>query len=269
MNGKFTVDREFLSHDLWLSETFTRGQAWIDLVGLAKYQPGFLMVRGNRVFLERGDVGWSKLKLAKRWGWSRGKIDRFINELKTDGRIDIKTDNRISTVMSIKNYDIKQSFGQQTVQQTVQQTGNRQDTNNKEKKEKNIYTSNESLIFSYFGNLKESNQKIVDIAKEFDIRPKDVIWCIRDMLSKSSEKNIEISNVKSKLNTWINNATRWHSVATLTAKGENKKPPTLEEYYLKNEGVTLIECKQTPEEIKKYQEELERKAYALREAALR
>ena len=89
------------------------------------------------------------------------------------------------------------------------------------------------------------------------------------MLSKSSEKNIEIKNVKLKLNTWINNATRWHKVATLTAKGENKKPLTLEEWYLKNEGITLIESKQTPEEVKKYQEELERKAHALREKTIK
>jgi hypothetical protein len=112
----------------------------------------------------------------------------------------------------------------------------------KERKGNNIYTSNENLIFSYFENLEESNQKIIDIAKEFDIRPKDVIWCIRDMLSRSSDKNVEIKNVKSKLNIWINNAIRWHKVATLTSKEEEKKPKykDIDEFYLKTEGVKLV-----------------------------
>lgn len=176
--------------------------------------------------------------------------------------------NNKNTIILVNNWDKYQSDDDNKTDNKL--TTNRQQTDtNQELRIKNIYTSNESLIFSYFENLEESNQKIVDIAKEFDIRPKDVIWCIRDMLSKSSEKNIEIKNVKLKLNTWINNATRWHKVATLTAKGENKKPLTLEEWYLKNEGITLIESKQTPEEVKKYQEELERKANALREKTIK
>jgi hypothetical protein len=178
--------------------------------------------------------------------------------------------NNKNTVILVKNWSKYQ--GDTDISTDNKLTTNRQQTDTiQEERNKNIYTSNENKIFSYFGNLGESNQKIIDIAKEFDIRPKDVIWCIRDMLSKSSEKNIEIKNVKLKLNTWINNATRWHKVATLTAKGELKKPKykDIEDYYLKEEGVTIIQTKQTPEEIKKYQEELERKTYALREKTVK
>lgn len=123
---------------MWTSEKFTRGQAWVDLILLANHEKGFIRKHGVRIELERGDIGWSKLKLAERWGWSRGKVDRFILELKRDNRIDIKQDNKISTVISIKNYDLYQSKGQQTGQQIEQQTGNKQDTNKKNKKNKNI-----------------------------------------------------------------------------------------------------------------------------------
>lgn len=145
MRGKFTIDRDLLSHSLWLSEKFTRGQAWVDLLGLANHKDGCINVRGNEIKLKRGDVGWSKLSLATRWGWSRGKVDRFILMLKRDNRIVIKQDNRISTVISINNYDMYQSFGQQTKQQTIQQTGNRQDTNNNDKNDNKYKTQKNSF----------------------------------------------------------------------------------------------------------------------------
>ncbi len=251
MNGKFTIDREFLSHDLWLSETFTRGQAWIDLVGLAKYQSGFLMVRGNRVPLERGDVGWSKVKLAKRWGWSRGKIERFINELKTDGRIDIRTDSRISTVISIKNYDLRQSFGQQTVQQTVQQTDNRQYTNKKEKKEKNNKEINSETFFSYF--LKEGAEKVKQKAERFDLRDQDINFFANECIVWCKKKSIEPKNWvawEAFFDKWINDGIYLYKkkrTKTMRARDEEKaaqpkkpKYESVEDYYLKEEGVTII-----------------------------
>lgn len=141
MTGKFTLDRDLLSHDLWLSDTFSRGQAWVDLIGLATHKDSCIRVRGIKVDLKRGDVGWSKMKLAKRWDWSRGKVDRFLAELENEQRIvvkrDNKTDMKVSTVISIQNYDLYQSFGQQNMQQTDM----KQDTNNNDKNDKNSNAS--------------------------------------------------------------------------------------------------------------------------------
>ncbi len=141
MQGFFKVDRDLLTHELWLADKFTRGQAWVDLIGLANHKGGFIRVRGNLVELKRGDVGWSKVKLSKRWGWSRNKITRFLDELFRYNRIDIKPSNKLCTVISICNYDeyqkVKQQKGQQNEQQTIQQTSNRRNTNKNDKKEKN------------------------------------------------------------------------------------------------------------------------------------
>lgn len=112
-------------------------------------------------------------------------------------------------------------------------TGQQQSNTNQEIKEikeiKNIYNSNEAIIFSYFEKLDESDERVVAIAKEFDIRPKDVVYVVREMLSVESDKGREIKSVKLKLNRYINNAIRWHKVSTISSKEKKGKKPKLSE----------------------------------------
>ena len=62
---------------LWLDEPFTRGQAWVDLILMAKRQDSD----------DPGAVCCSVLYLAKRWKWSHGKVKRFLERLKSAGMI--------------------------------------------------------------------------------------------------------------------------------------------------------------------------------------
>jgi hypothetical protein len=110
---------------------------------LANHKDGFIYVRGNRVDILRGQVGWSQLGLSKRWKWSRGKVKRFLNELEIDQQI-VQQNNNVSSLITIINYKEYQENGQQIIQQTDsrratdgQQTDtNKNDNNdNNEKKE--------------------------------------------------------------------------------------------------------------------------------------
>jgi hypothetical protein len=85
--GWIKLYRKLQQNDLWTFEPFTRGQAWVDLLLLANHKDGFIRVRGIRVEVKRGQVGWSEIKLAERWKWSRGKVRRFLFELECDGQI--------------------------------------------------------------------------------------------------------------------------------------------------------------------------------------
>lgn len=100
----FTVNRGLLNSDRWLGEPFTRGQAWIDLFGLAQYAKGFFRIRGIRVEVERGQLAYSQLTLAKRWHWSRNKVRRYLIELEKDGDIE-QQNNEVTTLITIVNYD--------------------------------------------------------------------------------------------------------------------------------------------------------------------
>lgn len=91
----------------WLSEPFTRGQAWVDMLLLTNSSNGFIRKQGIRIELSRGDLGWSEVELAARWKWSRGKVRRFFDELEEDGMIARKkgseTDRR-KFIITILNY---------------------------------------------------------------------------------------------------------------------------------------------------------------------
>ena len=138
--GWVKLHRQIASSDLWKSEPFTRGQAWVDLILLANHKDGFIRARGIKIDVKRGQVGMSQETFAKRWSWSRGKVKRFLNELEMEQQI-VQQKNNVTSLLSIVKYDEYQSRdtanstasdtanGQQTVQQT--------DTNKNVKNNKN------------------------------------------------------------------------------------------------------------------------------------
>lgn len=142
--------------------------------------------------------------------------------------VTLSSDNK-KTIISVNNWNKYQGLSDSVGDNKTLKRGQQSDSTQAAqeiKNNKNIYTSNEVKIFSYF-SFKDKmieNERVEQIAKEYDIRPKDVIYCLRDMLSKQSEKGVKIKNVKSRLNTWINNSIRWHKVATLSSKEEKNKP---------------------------------------------
>lgn len=106
--GWIKVHRSLVEHDLWLSEPFTRAQAWVDLLMLANHQVGHIRRRGIKVTVKRGQVGYSQEGLALRWRWSKGKVIRFLAELREDNRISQETELKnvaVTALISITNYD--------------------------------------------------------------------------------------------------------------------------------------------------------------------
>ena len=170
----FTINRSLLKHPLWLSEKFSKGQAWVDLIGQANHAPGYLYIRGKKVKINRGQGGHSIKTLMDRWRWSRGKVSRFLSALESDHRI-VQQRGTLTTIITICNYELYQlepdwrdnpddksnshsndnSNGFQTVTQTITQTdfkqSLKQSTNNKNnninkknKKNNNKYSKSEN-----------------------------------------------------------------------------------------------------------------------------
>lgn len=135
--GWISIHRKIQENKIWFSDPFSRAQAWIDLILIANYEDGGFFIRGNWVEVKRGQVGYSKESLAKRWKWSRGKVIRFVNFLSEMGNI-VQQNNPILSLITIKNYDEYQK----NEQQTVQQTDNRRYTNNKKNKNNNNTVTN-------------------------------------------------------------------------------------------------------------------------------
>ncbi len=149
MDGWIKLHRKIMDNPLYLSEPFTRMQAWIDLLLLANHKEGYFYVRGNKVVVGRGQIGTSSRTLASRWRWSRGKVERFLHDLEECGQIKPQKTNVI-TLISICNYEEYQKTEPQNEPQT-----NRKQTSNEpqispNKNDNNVINEN---------NIKEYRQK--------------------------------------------------------------------------------------------------------------
>lgn len=133
MSGWVSIHRRMMEGKSYFSEPFCRNMAWIDLILLANHDENYIIIRGVRVKISRGQTGYTSESLAKRWKWSRGKVLRFLTVLQKDGQI-VQQKNNVTTLISILNYSKYQNNGtangtaNRTTNghQTVQQT----DTNN-------------------------------------------------------------------------------------------------------------------------------------------
>lgn len=141
MKGWVKFHRKLLDSDLWLSEKFTRGQAWADLIGLANHKDGFIRKRGIKILVRRGQVGWSEINLAERWKWSRGKVRRFLKELKKNIQISkkpVQQNKFITSLITLINYSQYQADGTADGTADGQQTDSRQYRNKNEENGENV-----------------------------------------------------------------------------------------------------------------------------------
>jgi hypothetical protein len=156
MDGWVKIYRKIADGPDWFAEVFTKPQAWIDLILIANHKDGFFYVRGNKVIVKRGQIGWSPEKLGERWRWSRGKVIRFLKTLENDEQI-VQHKSHITTTLSIINYELYQGNGttDDTTSSTTdgQQTDNRRTqtriikNNKKEKKEESPTWKNDFFVY--------------------------------------------------------------------------------------------------------------------------
>lgn len=128
---------------IWEEKPFSRGQAWIDLLLLAKFRDeSFFSRRGNLVDGKRGHVYKSISSLANRWGWSRKKVDHFFDQLAADNMIKVnKKRASEETSIFIVNYSKYQIFG--TGKRTSEeQAGDKSGTS--EEQVEHIYKNNKN-----------------------------------------------------------------------------------------------------------------------------
>lgn len=136
--GWIKLHRSTFDNDLWTAEPFTKGQAWVDLIGHANHRPASIWIRGIEVSVDRGQLAWSELTMAKRWKWSRGKVRRYLGMLENRGMV-VQQADKITTILTICKYEVYQ--GEHTSDETAngttdsttegQQTDNRRYTNKK------------------------------------------------------------------------------------------------------------------------------------------
>lgn len=113
-NTFFKVYRSLLDDPLWLSEPFTYGQAWVDLIGRANFADKDNFYRGRYQQIKRGQIATSQQELADRWKWSRHKVNTFLRNIECAGMVTTKS-TTFGTTITIEKYafyqDIRTSKG--------------------------------------------------------------------------------------------------------------------------------------------------------------
>ncbi len=136
MHGWIKLNRSLMQHDLWLKETFTKGQAWVDILLMAQYEPGEQVVAGLLIEIDRGEISTSEAALSLRWGWSRGKVKRFINELEMNRMVKQKR-TPLGLLLKVVNYDVFQAVKSADGHQTDTKTDTKRTQNGHLQEEKN------------------------------------------------------------------------------------------------------------------------------------
>ncbi len=139
--GDIRINRKLFTSDLWQHKPFGRGQAWVDLIGLANWKDNMVIIRGDEFSLKRGQLVGSYRFLAKRWGWGAKRVSNLCQTLKRQQRVTLSTQHQ-TTIITICKYDSYQTplnykaTVKATVEETVrQQSGNSEATKQRTKEE--------------------------------------------------------------------------------------------------------------------------------------
>ena len=101
--GFVKIYRSLFDSPLWQEKPFSKGQAWIDLIGLANHADVKAIKGDSMVVYKRGTVNRSILALSERWGWDRRTVRRFLAVLESDRMVSVDGTTQ-GTTITIENY---------------------------------------------------------------------------------------------------------------------------------------------------------------------
>lgn len=114
--GYVRLYRDIRDHWLWAYKPFDERSAFIDLIMSANHTKNMILFDNKPMSIERGQLLTSFQILADRWGWSRGKVRRYMDLLQKEKMID-KVRHSNGTLVTIVNYGVYQD-SQHTKQHT-------------------------------------------------------------------------------------------------------------------------------------------------------
>ena len=102
--GYIKLWRKIEDDELWKkNRRFSQWEAFENLLLMANHKKGRISIGYREVEVRRGEVFTSQKQLAKKWRWGIGSVNRFLNYLKTLGKVEIKSETKY-TLIFIVNY---------------------------------------------------------------------------------------------------------------------------------------------------------------------
>jgi len=190
MSGWIKLHRKITENPLYFSEPFNRSMAWIDMLLIANHSDNYFFKRGIRVEVKVGQIGYDLDTLGKRWQWSRGKVERFMQMLENDNQI-VRQKTNVTTLISIVNYKEYQCDSKADSKPN-RKPNNKADGNKQELKElkEEIYIPEFSEFLAY------AVSQVPNVIQQ-EVKLKYDSWIVNNWKDGNNKK---IVNWKSKLN---------------------------------------------------------------------
>lgn len=181
--GWIRIDRSIRDSWIWKGESFSKGQAWVDLLLRAAYEDKTFYWNENLVQLKRGQIITSISKLSKDWGWGWRRTVRFLDMLKSDGMITIDSTAR-GTTLTLVNWDKFQVLGR-TDDRANSRTDSRTDDRTDDR-----HTRNNNNVKQYPNNARARDAR--NMIGQFQLAPgmrNDYSSMIADLERMNEERN--------------------------------------------------------------------------------
>jgi len=204
--GYLKLFRKIQENDIWLIKPFSPGQAWVDLLLLANIKDSRFSKRGQVIKVKRGQIAISVKGFADRWGWSRGKVDRFFRRLENEHRIEHQKNN-VTTCITILNYD---EYNQANTKTDTKRTpnGHQTDTSKEAKEVNNKELSDFEQVWKLYPN--KDGKKQAEKHFRASVKTKEDYSSILTAL-ENYKKHLAVETWKKPKNgsTWFNNWNDW------------------------------------------------------------
>ena len=106
-NGWISIHRRLTDHWLWKDKPFTKGQAWLDILLECNHDEVKVNIKNEIIVCQRGESLHSLDTWARRWGWDKSKVRRFVTLLISDSMVLLKPTHK-TTHLKVLNYDTYQ-----------------------------------------------------------------------------------------------------------------------------------------------------------------
>ena len=164
--GYIVLYRDIREHWIWRDPE--RLKAWIDLIMMVNHEDKKILFDGSLLKVKRGSTITSIRILAEKWGWSQGKVARFLDVLESEQMITQKRSTK-NTAISIENYGFYQGRKNKNGAPTEhrqsadgEQTENRQRTDG----DKQYTIKNDKDIINIKNNKESSHRPLSEMTDE-------------------------------------------------------------------------------------------------------
>ncbi len=104
MDAFIKIYRSILEDGFYKQKPFDAAHAWIDLLFLVNSQKASIKYNAGKLQIDPGQHLTSLVKLADRWGWSRNKVRKQLQEWENEGQVNARYLDSKGTVLTLLNY---------------------------------------------------------------------------------------------------------------------------------------------------------------------